>query len=108
MATLRMEHPITDFDTWSAAFGRFDSARADGGVLAARIYRPIDDEKYVLIDLDFATVDQAQAFQRFLRTRVWATPENAPALAGTPVTRILQVEPGSNAVFGPASESRQP
>jgi hypothetical protein len=93
MATLRIEHPITDFGTWRTAFGRFDGARADGGVLAARIYRPIDDDTYVLIDLDFATADQAQRFAQFLRTRVWPVSDNAPALAGTPVTRILRSEP---------------
>lgn len=92
MATLRIEHPITDFDTWRTAFGRFGGARADGGVLAARIYRPVDDDKYVLIDLDFATTDEAQQFGQFLRTRVWATPDNAPALVGTPITRILRSE----------------
>ena len=95
MATLHIEHPITDFGTWRAAFDRFEAARADGGVVAARIYRPVDDDKYVLIDLDFATVDQAQKFHEFLRTRVWSTPDNAPALAGIPVTRILQAEPAS-------------
>lgn len=96
MATLRIEHAITDFGTWRAAFGRFDGARADGGVLAARIYRPVDDDKYVLIDLDFATADQAEQFGQFLRTRVWPTSDNAPALAGTPVTRILRSEPPSD------------
>jgi hypothetical protein len=92
MTTLHIEHPITDFRTWCAAFARFEAARADGGALAARIYRPIDDDKYVLVDLDFATVDQAQRFEQFLRARVWSTPDNAPALAGVPVTRILQAE----------------
>jgi hypothetical protein len=93
MATLRIEHPITDFGTWRAAFDRFDAARADGGALAARIHRPVDDENYVLVDLDFATADQAQRFEQFLRTSVWPAPDNAPALAGTPVTRILRSEP---------------
>ena len=92
MAILHIEHPITDFGTWRAAFDRFEAARADGGVVAARIYRPVDDDKYVLIDLDFATVDQAQQFQQFLHTRVWSTPDNAPALAGAPATRILRAE----------------
>jgi hypothetical protein len=27
MATLRIEHPITDFETWKAAFDRFAEAR---------------------------------------------------------------------------------
>jgi hypothetical protein len=93
MATLHIEHPITEFATWRDAFARFGGARKDGGVLATRVYRPIDDDNYVLIDLDFADVDQARQFEQFLRTRVWSTPQNAPALAGAPVTRILQAEP---------------
>lgn len=92
MATLHIEHPITEFDTWSAAFDRFSQARADGGVLAARVYRPVDDDRYVLIDLDFGTIEQAQRFQQFLRTRIWSTPDNAPGLAGRPVTRILRAQ----------------
>jgi hypothetical protein len=95
MATLHIEHPISDFDTWRSAFDRFGGARADGGVVAARVYRPVDDEKYVVIDLDFANVEQAQRFEHFLRTRVWSNPDSAPALAGSPVTRILHAEPVS-------------
>jgi hypothetical protein len=93
MVTLHIEHPISDFTTWQAAFARFSDARADGGVLTARVYRPIDDPKFVLIDLDFDTVEQAQAFREFLHTRVWSTPANAPALAGAPLTRIMQAQP---------------
>jgi hypothetical protein len=93
MATLHIEHTISDFDAWRAAFSRFGRARGDGGVLAARVYRPVDDDRYVLIDLDFTTVDQAERFREFLRTRVWSTPDNAPALAGSPITRILRAEP---------------
>ena len=32
MATLHIEHPITDFDTWNAAFARFADARRRAGV----------------------------------------------------------------------------
>jgi hypothetical protein len=92
MTTLHIEHPITDFRTWRAAFDRFAGARAAGGVLAARIYRPVDDDAYVLIDLDFTGVDEAERFHEFLRTRVWSSPDTAPALGGTPVTRILSAE----------------
>jgi hypothetical protein len=92
MATLHIEHPITEFDIWRSAFERFSAARADGGVLAVRVYRPVDDDRYVLIDLDFATVEQAERFHQFLRNRIWSTPGNAPGLAGSPVTRILQPE----------------
>ncbi len=89
MATLHIEHPITDFTTWKAAFDRFAGKRADAGVTAHRIHRPVDDPAYVLVQLDFPTVEQAQAFQVFLETRVWTTPANSPGLAGSPRARVL-------------------
>jgi len=89
MPTLHIEHPITDFETWSAAFNRFGDARRQAGVRSYRVQRPVDDPNYVLVDLDFDTTDAAEAFLGFLTTTVWATPENSPALAGTPRTRIL-------------------
>lgn len=41
------------------------------------------------IDLDFPTVEAAEAFLRFLRTTVWSDPQRSPALAGAPSTRIF-------------------
>ncbi len=90
MATLHIEHPITDFPTWAAAFDRFAPARHEAGVRAERIQRPVKDQNYVVVDLDFDTIDDAEAFEQFLRTQVWAVAGNAPALAGTPATMILQ------------------
>jgi hypothetical protein len=89
MPTLHIEHPITDFETWTAAFNRFADARRQAGVRSHRVQRPVDDPTYVLVDLEFDTVEAAEAFRHFLETQVWATPENSPALAGTPRTRIL-------------------
>jgi len=37
-------------------------------------------------------VAEADAFLGLLRTRVWSTPANSPALAGDPLTRILATE----------------
>jgi len=93
MTTLRIEHAITDFDTWQAAFDRFAPARAEAGVLAHRIMRPIDDEHSVAIDLDFPNAPAAEAFLRFLRTSVWASPQSAPALVGAPRTRLFEAAP---------------
>jgi len=90
MATLHIEHPITDFGTWKAAFDRFAEAREKSGVRGQRILRPVDDAYYVVIDLDFQTVGEAEKFLDFLQTRVWTSTQNAPALAGTPQTRILE------------------
>lgn len=92
MNTLRIQHPITDYATWRQAFDRFAGLRQQGGVQAFRVCRPVDDPLVVLIDLDFDTPDAAVAFEEVLRTRVWSTPQNSPALAGNPVTRVLTLE----------------
>jgi hypothetical protein len=89
MPTLHIEHAISDFETWSAAFNRFADARRQAGVRSHRVQRPVDDPNYVLVDLDFDTTEAAEAFLDFLTTTVWAAPDNSPALAGTPRTRIL-------------------
>lgn len=90
MTTLHIEHPITDFAVWTAAFDRFADARRQAGVRAQRVQRPIDDDSYVVLDLDFDGVDSAERFLTFLRTKVWAVTANSPGLAGSPVTRILE------------------
>lgn len=91
MVTLHIEHPISDFETWATAFDRFADARRTAGVRSHRVHRPFDDPHYVLVDLDFDTEDAAVAFQDFLHTVVWASAENAPALAGTPRTAVLRL-----------------
>lgn len=93
MATLHIEHSITDFDTWNAAFERFADARRHAGVTRQRIRRPVDDSAYVVVDLDFDTVGEADKFLSFLQENVWTSSASAPALAGKPQTRILEDVP---------------
>ena len=90
MTTLHIEHAIVDFDLWNSAFDRFAEFRVNAGVRAQRVQRPVDDPRYVVIDLDFDTVGEAEKFLVFLREKVWSSPENAPGLAGTPQTKILE------------------
>lgn len=91
--TLHIEHAIKDLATWRTAFDRFAAKRAEAGVTAERIYQPVDDPAYVVLQLDFPTVEQARAFLEFLEQRVWSTPANSPGLAGSPVARILVAAP---------------
>ncbi len=91
MPTLHIEHAIVDFDLWKSAFDRFAEARAESGVRRHRIQRPVDDPRYVVVDLDFDTVDAAERYLDFLRSNVWPSAANAPALAGTPRTSILEL-----------------
>ena len=92
MQTLHIEHAIVDFDLWKRAFDGQAEARTRAGVVAHRILRPLDDAKYIVIDLDFTTTDGARAFLAFLNEKVWAVRANSPALAGAPQTRILTLE----------------
>jgi len=55
-----------------------------------RVLRPVDDPAYVVVNLDFDTVEQAEKFLGFLRANVWASTQNAPALAGKPQARVLE------------------
>lgn len=92
MNTLRIEHPVTDYDLWKAAFDTFSEMRRAGGVRSQVISRPVDDPKYVIADLSFDSTAEAEAFLGLLRTRVWT---NSPALVGAPRTRILVTEEGA-------------
>jgi hypothetical protein len=89
MTILRLEHALTDFDRWKAAFDRDPIDRAGSGVLAHRIYRPVDDPAYVVVEMDLGTVAEAKALHGSLE-QLWQSREAAPALAGRPQVRIVQ------------------
>jgi hypothetical protein len=93
MATLHIEHAVTDFGTWKAAFDRFASRRSEAGVIAHRIYQPYDDAAYVVLQLDFPSIEQAEAFRQFLEITVWTTRANSPGLTGVPRARVLVTAP---------------
>ena len=80
MTTLHIEHPITDFATWQAAFDQFAGFRAQAGVRSQRVQQPVDDNHYIVIDLDFDTVEQAHSFLTFLQTKVWSSSTTSPGL----------------------------
>jgi len=90
MTTLHIEHAIVDFELWSSAFDRFADFRTKAGVRGQRIQQPVDDPRYVVIDLDFDSVDEAETFLSFLRDKVWSSPDSSPALVGEPQAKILK------------------
>lgn len=89
MVTLHIEHAITDLPTWIGAFGRFADVRSGAGVHTTRIWQPVDDDRYIYVQLDFDDVEAATGFLGFLRTVVWASPEASPGLGGAPIGRVL-------------------
>lgn len=88
MTVLRIEHAINDFDTWKAAFDRDPADRKGSGVRRYTIHRPVDDPLYVMLDLEFDSVTDAEGLLAKLQ-EVWKSAAAAPALAGSPQSRIL-------------------
>lgn len=91
MATLRIEHAIHDYQTWQKAFDSFAPARTRAGVRSFAVRQPVNDPKYLMLDLEFDTAGQAEAFAEFLHQRVWSSPTSSPALAGAAQTQILDL-----------------
>ncbi len=90
MPTLHIEHAIVDYDVWKTAFERFAERREQSGVRRHRLHRPVGDPSYIVIDLDFDTVGEAERFLGWLRSTVWSSAENSPALVGAPHAMILE------------------
>ena len=90
MTTLRIEHAITDYQLWRKAFDGFAEARAQAGVRSVAIRFPVDDPRYLMLDLEFDSAGR-QTFADFLLQHVWSSPASSPGLAGVPQTRILDL-----------------
>ena len=80
MHTLQIEHRISNFDAWKVAFDRFPDFRQQSGARRHRVLQPTDDPHYVIIDLEFDSPSEAEAFLAALRRNVWSSREAAPAL----------------------------
>lgn len=88
MTTVHIEHPISDFATWKAAFDRAAPIRTEYRVRAFEVFRPVDDPAYVVVRLELDNPDDANAFLERLR-QLWTNREATPALRGSPQVRIL-------------------
>ncbi|HSK26814.1 MAG TPA: hypothetical protein VK894_07890 [Jiangellales bacterium] len=104
MTTLHIEHAVTNVELWKSAFDRFAPLREESGVRGHRVQHPVDQPDYLMIDLEFDDAATAARFLDVLRTRVWSSPVRAPALIGSPTSRILEtVAAGRPEVSRPAA-----
>jgi hypothetical protein len=91
LATLRVELEVRDYGLWRSAFDKDAGGRERSAMRPYRIFRPVDNDHEVMLDFYFDTTADAGAFLETLRTKVWPSPDKAPAKVGAPTTRILQV-----------------
>lgn len=76
MPILRVQHSVPAFVDWKHAFDSDPVDRKGGGVRRYHIYRSVTDPNFVTIDLEFGSVDTAEAFLGRLR-RLWDGPGRA-------------------------------
>jgi hypothetical protein len=88
MPIVRIEHPVPSFEKWKQAFDSDPADRKGSGVRRYQILRPRDDPNYVMIDLAFDTVPEADAFVRTMQ-RIWSGP--GKAVMQDPRARILEL-----------------
>ena len=88
MVILQIEHKVPNFDGWKKAFESDPINRKKSGVLRCSILRPIDDPNYVIIDLEFDNLKDAENTLSALRN-LWKDVEGKVMM--NPQTRILDV-----------------
>lgn len=86
MTIVQIEHPVRDFEQWKSAFDEDPLGRKHGGVQRYRVLRPVDDPRYVIVDLEFAALDTARSFLERLRT-LWSDVQGT--LIEAPRVRIV-------------------
>ena len=89
MPILQIEHAVRDFDAWKQAFERDPVGREQGGVRRYRVLRSTDDPNYVVVDLEFDTPAEAEAFRAALH-ELWGRVGGDLGLDG-PRARIVEV-----------------
>ena len=87
MYMLRIEYAVPNYEGWKQAFDSDPVGREKSGVRRYQILRPIDNPSYVMIDLEFDTIDQAEALLAAMRV-VWGRVEGKIMM--NPQARIVE------------------
>jgi len=89
MIVLRIEHPVPDFEAWTAAFEADPIGREKGGVRRYRVLRALDDPNYLMVDLEFDSREPADAMRGALEA-LWGRVQQE-GLIGDQQARIAEV-----------------
>ncbi len=88
MTILQIEHKVPNYDGWKNAFDNDPIDRKKSGVKRYRVYRPVDDPNYVIIDLEFDDFAHAQKTLNTLKG-LWNKVEGTVMV--NPKNRIMHV-----------------
>jgi len=76
MPTLHIQHAVPNFEGWKRAFDSDPMDRKGSGVRRYDIHRSVADPNFVMIDLEFDNLAEAETLLERLR-RMWAGPGGA-------------------------------
>lgn len=93
MFIVQIEHPVPSFDGWKQVFDDDPLNRKESGVRRHRIFRPIDDPQCAVVDLEFDTSSEAEAFLARLR-HLWQSVEGT--IMENPRGRIVEIVEGQD------------
>ena len=88
MPIVRIEHLVPSFDRWKQVFDSDPADRKGAGVRRYQVFRLQDDPNYVMIDLEFDSTPEAEAFVETMK-RIWGGP--GKAVMQNPTARIAEV-----------------
>jgi hypothetical protein len=71
MPILRIEHAVPSFAGWKQAFDSDPADRKGSGVRRYQVFRSVEDPNYVMIDLEFDTLERAEGLLTKMR-RIWS------------------------------------
>jgi hypothetical protein len=86
MVILRIEHKVMNFEGWKHAFDSDPINRKKMGVKRYRIFQPIDDPNYGIVDLEFESLSEAETMHAALQ-KMWPKVEGTIMLG--PQVKIL-------------------
>lgn len=89
MAILRIQHSVLSYEGWKQMFDGDPADRKGSGVRNYQIYRAVTDPNFVMIDLEFGSVAEAQGLLATME-QVWAGP--AKDFMRNPAAWIMEEE----------------
>ena len=88
MIILRIEHKVENYGKWKKTFDSDPINRKQSGVRRHRIFQLTDDSKYVIIDLEFDKINDAEAALLALH-KLWKNVEDT--IMFNPQTQIINL-----------------
>ncbi|MEP6617538.1 MAG: hypothetical protein ABJA57_13200 [Ginsengibacter sp.] len=87
MIILQIEHAVPSYEGWKIAFENDPVDRKGSGVLCYTTYRKTEDPNYIIIDLEFEYLEDAEALLMKLQ-KLWQQVEGR--IMTQPKTRLLE------------------